>query len=116
MTMIPMESLAHPPQDWLEWARFASAMIGLYAFGMLLYRLFSRADLTTPLMKTCVTLLAAFPLVVGAAAARAEQLDAPFNELALVGLLLNAVTAIVATIWHHWPGAMKQADVHRQKP
>lgn len=94
------------PDTVVEWIRLANGILGVLAFGLLTWRGVGRLHLSDWLDRSVLILLSLSVLVLGLGAARAAQIGAPFNELALAALAVNAGSVIVGLAWHRlrrWP-------------
>jgi len=94
------------PDTWVEWVRFANALLGLAAFGLLVWRLVGRWPLSDWLDRSVLIMLGSAVLVLSLGAARAAQLGVRFNELAWAALVVNVGTVVVGVLWHRlrrWP-------------
>lgn len=83
----------------LEIFRLIESMFGVAAFGVMVFRLVGRWPLLSDLSKWVVALLAGANATIGLTAARAAHLNSPFNELGLIGLVVNIGTIIVGLLW-----------------
>lgn len=88
------------PDTGIEWIRFFTSMFGIVAFGLLVFRLMSRVDHMSFLSFMMTLLLSVSVLAFGLGSARAQMLSNRFNEIALLGLLVNVGATIVGLFWH----------------
>lgn len=88
------------PQDWVELFRVTSALFGISSFGILVFRLIGRWPLMSDLSRCVVLLLCMSTFTIGLGSARAHLISAPFNEFAIVGLVVNVGATVVGLIWH----------------
>lgn len=89
------------PDTFVEWFRLASSLLGMVAFGLLLWRLIGRWPLSSRLSKCIISLLSVACLTLGLNSARNAEIHAPFNEIGILAAAVNACAVIVALFWHH---------------
>src|SRR4051812_24369516 len=87
------------PDTFVEWFRLVNSLLGVVAFGLLLWRLIGRWPLSSRLTKCVVSLLAAACLTWGATSAGNAKIHAPFNEVGVMAGCVNGGVIIVAFFW-----------------
>lgn len=83
----------------LETFRLLEALAGVAAFGVMTFRLVGRWPVLSDVSKWVVALLGIANATIGLTAARAALLDSPFNEIGLVGVIVNFATITVGLLW-----------------